>query len=247
MRQRDGAVPNSQLIDFLASRQNAVTRFSFKNEITENLPELPVLPETLLAMELQDNGNSVDLRGFSEAVLGDVGATLLVLRRIGQEYGDCEDRPIRIEDCIADLGIDVCMHLAMQGMRERAANLDNIVEIWGHSTEIARQCDRLAEEFGINPCQAYLAGLLHDIGALPGVLGWGPRDFAGDYTLSALKMAVRWCFPDFLKEYFYEAYLPGKNRNWTAMMAAAHDAASQTWAWCPLNELNVSSLARLSG
>lgn len=239
---------NSHVIDFLAARRSVSARQSFQNDIAENLPDVPVLPETLLAMELQRDGMSVDLRGFSEAVLCDLGATILILRMAGEEHGDAEDRPVRIEDCIADLGADMCMRLAVRGMRE-ASSQDSLIEMWGHSTEIAQHCKRLAEEEGssLSPYQAYLVGLLHDIGALPGILGWGRSDLEGDYALSALKMALRWCFPDFLKAYFYEAYLPGKNCNWTAIVAAAHDAAHPTWAWCPLNELNVKSPTRVHG
>jgi hypothetical protein len=241
-------VPNSRLIDFLAAKWSVVSPRSFGSEVNDNLPHVPVLPETLLVMDLQRDAESVDLRGFSEAVLSDVGATILILRLIGKEYGDSDGRPERIEDCIADLGIEACMSSATDGMRTETAEYDNIIEMWGHSTEIAKHCQRLADvKYGFNPSQAYLAGLLHDIGALPRVLGWERGDVAGDYSLSALKMAMRWSFPDFLKDYFYEAYLPGKNREWTAMMAAAHDAANQTWAWCPLNELNCETPVRMRG
>ena len=233
-------MPNSRVIDFISARRSPVSRLSFQSKIAASFPHVPVLPETLLVMDLQRDAESVDLGGFSEAVLSDVGATILILRMIGEEYGDSDDRPGRIEDCIADIGIEACMGSAMHGMRTATAHNEDIVEMWGHSTEIAKHCHRLADEkYGFNPSQAYLAGLLHDIGALPGVLGWDCRYLAGDYALSALKMAVHWSFPGFLKDYFYEAYLPGKNREWTAMMAAAHAAASRTWAWCPLNELNV--------
>lgn len=241
-------MPSSRVIDFLAAKWSAASPRSFQCVVADNLPQVPVLPETLLVMDLQRDTESVDLRGFSEAVLSDLGATILILRLIGEEYGDSDGRPERIEDCISDLGIEACMRSAMEGMRTETAAYDDIIEMWGHSTEIAKHCHRLAdEEYGINPAQAYLAGLLHDIGALPGVLGWGRKDIAGDYALSALKMAVRWSFPVFLKDYFYEAYLPGKNREWTAMMSAAHDAANRTWAWCPLNDLNVQGPIRMRG
>jgi len=245
---RGGAVPNSRVIDFFAARRSVASRSSFQSEIADNLPQVPVLPETLLVMDLQRDAESVDLNGFCEAVLSDVGATILILRLIGLEYGDSDDRPGRIEDCIADIGIEACMRSAMHGVRTETGDYDDIIEMWGHSTEIAKHCQRLADEkYGFNPSEAYLVGLLHDIGALPGVLGWGRSDLAGDYALSALKMAVRWSFPDFLKGYFYEAYMPGKNCEWTAMIAAAHDAANRTWAWCPLNELNVKAPVRVRG
>jgi len=237
-------VPSSRVIDFLAAGRSVASRSAFHEE-NNHLPDVPVLPETLLVMELHHSENSVDLRGFSEAVLGDVGATIRILRMIGQESGGSDHQPERIEDCVADLGAEACMRIAMQGMLSGAEHHDEIVEVWGHSTEIARHCRQLAEEkYGFNPSQAYLAGLLHDIGALPGILGWGQSDLSGDYALSALKLAMRWCFPGFLKSYFYEAYLPGENPQWTAMMTEAHLAADRTWAWCPLNELCLRTSAR---
>jgi hypothetical protein len=241
-------VPNFRMIDFLAARRSAVAHSPLQSEITDDLPDVPVLPETLLAMELERIAEPVDLRRFNDAVLGDLGATIQILRLIAKEHGDSNDRPARFEDCIADLGIEECVSAVANGMLAGGADHGEIVEVWGHSTEIARQCYRLAEErFGFNPSQAYLAGLLHDIGALPSILGWGRSDLTGDYALCALKMAVLWGFPDFLKDYFYEAYLPGNNREWTAMMTSAHETASETWAWCPLNELMIRTPARMRG
>jgi HD-like signal output (HDOD) protein len=240
-------VPNSHIIDFLSARRSAAPRPLIQSA-GEILPDVPVLPETLLVMELQSSAESIDLTGFTEAVLSDVGATIRILCLAGEEYGDSEDRPLRIEDCIADLGVEACMRAALHGMRTGSEDHDDIIEMWGHSTEIARQCQILADtRFEINPSQAYLVGLLHDIGALPFVLGWNRDDLTGDYALSALKMAARWSFPAFLTDYFYEAYLPGKNRDWTDMIEAAHHAASRTWAWCPLNETTVQKHAHVGG
>ena len=50
----------------------------------DDLPGVPALAATLLKMELELHESSTDLRGFSEAVLGDVGATIQILRLAGR-------------------------------------------------------------------------------------------------------------------------------------------------------------------
>jgi HD-like signal output (HDOD) protein len=225
----DGTVLNTSVFEFPADR----SVFAFQLGLVDDLPGVPALPETLLAMEFQLQEFSVDLRAVSEIVLGDLGATIQVLRLAGREYGDSEGRPVRIEDCISDLGLKACLRAAAAGTMEWGNRQRAVVEMWEHSREIAHTCRLIAEETPgfINPHQAYMAGLLHGIGALPALLGW-ERSAASSYRpFSAVELAERWAFPPFLKEFFQTVHKPGWNSQWSKMLSMAHRFA-ETSACC---------------
>jgi HD-like signal output (HDOD) protein len=242
-------VLNTSVFEFPTGRSVIPDRQFFLDEFIDDLPAVPAMPETLLAMELQFNGCAADLRGVTEAVLGDLGATIQVLRLAGREYGAAEGRPVRIEDCISDLGLHACLDAAasatlVRGVRQRA-----VVEMWEHSKEIAQYCRLLVEETpgAINPHEAYLAGLLHSIGALPAVLGWERTGLASDRALAALRLAERWNLPACLKDFFCEVYLPGYSSRWSEMMTAAHDLAAESWARCPLCDAAIARVRACKG
>ena len=227
----DGTVLNTSVFEFPASR----SALAFQLGHVDDLPGVPALPETLLAMEFQLQEFSIDLCAISGIVLGDLGATIQILRLAGREYGDAEGRPVRIEDCICDLGPKACLRAAaggtmVNGIRQRA-----VLQMWEHSREIAHICKLIAEETPgfINPHQAYMAGLLHGIGELPAVLGW-ERSAAANYRpFSAVDLAERWSFPAFLKEFFHAVNKPGWNSQWSKLMSTAHRFATETSTHCP--------------
>ena len=102
------------------------------------LPAVPVLTETLLLLDLQAHQPSVDLNRFTRLILDDVGACLQILRLAGQEYGDAQG-PMRIEDCISDLGIDRCLEAMSAQVSARDPRFDEILELLRVSTSV--HCD----------------------------------------------------------------------------------------------------------
>jgi hypothetical protein len=231
-------VLNASVYEFPSGRSVLSEHQPYRCDLVDDLPDVPALPETLLAMELQLREGSVDLGGITEIVLGDLGATIQILRLAGREYETAEWRPARIEDCISDLGLEACLCAAAGAAPVKSARHRSVVEIWTHAREIAHCARLLAEEMpgSINPNHAYIAGLVHVLGGLPEVLGWGRRDLAGDPALCALKMAERWAFPGFLKDFFCETSMPGYGSHWSELMSAAHDLAMDSSAQCPLCE-----------
>jgi hypothetical protein len=237
-------VLNTSVLEFPAGNIILDEYRCFPPEITDSLPDVPALPETLLTMEFQLQENSVDLRGFTEVVLGDLGATLQIFRLAGQEYGSAEDCPMRIEDCISDLGLTACLNAAASGTLVRGAQQRANFEIWTHSREIAKHCKFLAEEMpgSINPDQAYIVGLLHAIGTLPDVLGWHWDDAPENQALSALKLAELWHLPRYVKDFFKENLMHGRNPRWSEFLAAAHQLAKVSWARCPVAPVTARSV-----
>ena len=235
---------NTSVLEFPAGNFSDPRR-CFPCEITDELPDVPALPETLLTMEFQLQENSVDLRRFTEVVLADLGATVQILRLAGQEYRFAEDCPVRIEDCIADLGLRACFHAAAGGTLGRGSRSRADFEFWTHSREIARRCRLLAEEVpgSFNPDRAYLGGLLHALGALPDVLGWEWDGRTDNGALSALKLAEQWRFPQGLRDFYCDLLIPGQSSLWSKFLVTAHQETRTSWARCPLDPATKRSFA----
>jgi hypothetical protein len=237
----DGTVLTPSVYEFPTSRSVLSEPQPFLLEFAEELPDIPAMPETVLAMELQLQERSVDLSEISEVLLEDVGATLRILCLAGREYGDSEDRPARIEDCISALGLRACLRAAaggapLKGIRHRA-----LVEFRSHSREIARLCRLLAEEMPefAAPHEAYLIGLLHDIGVLPAILGWERSDLPANRSLAALRMAKQWALPSFLTDFFCKASMPGCDAHSSQIVSAVHRLAAGSLACFSLSRAAV--------
>jgi HD-like signal output (HDOD) protein len=199
--------------------------------LSQNLPGIPVLSETLLVLDLLLQQPSADLTEIARVVLADVGATIEVLRLAGREYGVAEGRPARIEDCISALGLKPCFE-AMSQKTARDASNPAMAEFWIHSREVA-VCSRLvAEEMvDVNPDEAYLVGLLHGIGLLPALLGW--RDaVAANGALAGLLLAKKWALPNCVLDFFTETHTTGYPTRWSDIVRKAHHRANRSAVHC---------------
>lgn len=171
------------------------------------LPDVPVLPGTLLLMDLGAQENPVDLHEMTRVVLSDPGATIQILRMVGRERSFGEERPSRIEDCISVLGVQACIEAVFRRTASRAIDKTEIMKAWSHAREIAEACRLMAEEAPerVGPNEAYLTGLLHELGSLPTILGWEPAfAVSSDPVLSGLNMAEEWFLPQCVVDYFSE-------------------------------------------
>jgi HDOD domain len=206
------------------------------HQSADNLPDVPVLPETLLAMELQLRHSPVDLGEFSQVVLHDVGATLQILRLACREYDAAENHLLRIEDCICDFGPAACFQAVAKGSVVRSHQRRAVAAIWTHAREIADNAKHLAEEISsaITPDQAYIAGLLHSMGSLPAALAWRWSEASHDTVHTGWKLAERWAFPGYLRDFFCEMIMPGYCPQWSEIMAAAHRDAGSPAQHCAL-------------
>jgi hypothetical protein len=221
-----------------AGRDSATKLQPWQVKLAYDLQDVPILPETLLRLELEVQQSCVDLRAMSQLVLNDLGATLQILRLAGHEYGNAEDRPTRIEDCIADLGLYACMEAVAARALARDSRPQAIRETWAHSREIAHHAKLVAEEMpDVNPDEAYLVGLLHGIGSLPAILGWqGGEGENADAGLAGLEMAKKWSLPRVVVEFFSEIHLAGCVSRWPEIVRSAHQRASKSPIDCPFDE-----------
>jgi len=200
-------------------------------------PAIPIMQETLLLLDLVVQEPCVDLREMSQLVLDDLGATLQILRLAGREYGNSHDRPLRVEDCISDLGVSACMQAISEERAARHGRQRLIADMWAHAREIAQYSREVADELpDVNSDQAYLVGLLHLIGSLPSVLGWnGNRKDRDGEAFNGLQMAKQWSLPHFVQQFFSEIQSPGCNSEWLEVLRMAHQRATRSSFKCPFD------------
>jgi len=137
--------------------------------------DVPALVGTLVELELMLlNARAIDLEAVSAIVRSDVGLTLQVLRfSRSDNRGDAQ--PWRISDCVIQLG-DKLLGVARPMSRPSnyaARRYEDMLAFWKHSKLVATVAEFIAKtlpELDVDPEQAYIAGLLHIIDALPCVL-----------------------------------------------------------------------------
>jgi hypothetical protein len=229
----------SKVFEIRVARNGSSAGQRSQFDLVRDLPDVPVLSETLLLMELMVRERTVCLREISQLVLSDLGAALQILRMAGREDSAIEALPTRIEDCISGLGLQACLEAMSQRTIRRSSRHPEIVEAWMHARAVAENCRILAPEtsLSINPEDAYLVGLFHAIGALPPVLGWArTTHITGDPDVVGLRMAQAWSLPRCVSEYFAPLRpISGANR-WREIVQRAHEEANAAHAECPLNE-----------
>jgi len=221
------------------SSYNPIAEFQpWQFDYSDDLPALPVLPETLLLLELEAQEHSIDLRRVTELVLSDLGATLQILRLAGREHACVEFRPSRIEDCIVDLGLDVCMQALSANTVSRHAGQDAVAETWAHCREIAMYSRQIAEESeDVDPDEAYLTGLLHAIGLLPAVLGWAAsKHGVSDFSLAGFKLAKKWSLAPFVVKFLGEVNEERCTTPLPEIVREAHQRADRSTMQCPLDQ-----------
>jgi len=197
-----------------------------------DLPDIPVMPDTLLLLDLMVQETCVDLHRMSQLVLADIGATLQILRLAGRHYGMAEERPVRISDCISDLGLRGCLKVVSAQTISRHGRQNELAAFWDHSREVAEHAKHVAQDMmEIDPEEAYLAGLLHGIGFLPGLLQWKDSGVS-DPALAGVRLARRWALPSCIAELCNEMQLPGYANGWSGIVRKAHLRAERAAGHC---------------
>ena len=193
--------------------------------VMDPFPRIPAMAATMLQLELLLQDAPVDLKAVADVVLSDAGATLQILRMIGEEFPDDTDRPTRIEDCIASLDAEAWYEvIRQQGVMpdERLlAEWHGCRRVGEYARELARHCD------GISPDEAYVVGLLHRLGEFPHLLGWSQAasNAAEHYALGAM-LAVFWQLPGFLVQAIQEQQTPTAPGRWTQPLDMARQLAN---------------------
>lgn len=238
---------NTSVFEFPMGREGTAEQQGLQPRVVDDLPDIPVMPETLLLMELSMHEFSVDLRDMSQLVLSDPGASLQILRLAARECAAGEECPERIEDCISSLGLEACLHAAARRPVASDIRQGAIFETWAHAREIAQIMRTLADagHGGVRPEEASMIGLFHTLGLLPEMLGWERKEFGGrDWAGVGLKLAQRWLLPPCVADFFMEMQQPQRSMRWAGLMRNAHQMARRSPIGCPMFEAAGPQLCR---
>ncbi len=188
------------------------------------LPRFPSMIATRLQLELLLQDSSVDLTAVSQVILADAGATLEVLRMVGEEYANVEDRPTRIEDCIVSLSTQqwfgaVCASGVLHS--------GPLVSEWHQCRRIAECARELAQHFeGISPDEAYLVGLLYRLGRFPRLMGWNAgAESIGENRALGRMLADFWHLPGYLLNAINELQEQSTTSRWSDLLQTATELA----------------------
>jgi HDOD domain len=165
-------------------------------------PPVPVPPVTRLQIDLLLNRSVLDLQAIVDVILADVGAALQVLRISAPIRTIADRRTGHIETCV--------LHLGRTGLRRALSVLppsgfegpnETTKSFWLRSQIAAELARMLAKgRADISPNDAALAGLLHEIGRLPQLLGWRVPGIDLSNTIAVgSALAEEWRLPFFEK------------------------------------------------
>lgn len=193
----------------------------------------PVLPSTLLCLQMLLTQPCLDLRAATNLLRRDPGAVLRLYALVAEECPDCADRPERLEDCIASVGISElarALQTGSEGAAEDAAHRHHaqLMHFAQHALAIAEYAEMVAASLALCEDRAYLVGLLHALGGLPARLELGTQQDGG---LDAVAVARHWTqshsVPSGLCHAIDEVHRELPDSVWVAMVRAAHDLARQ--------------------
>ena len=133
---------------------------------------LPTLPAYVFELNSLLAATPVNLKRVGEVIRTDPSLTAQVLRLCNSAFMGFRDRVTKIEHAIMLVGTERLRTMVLtcslvEYVGHRVASED-IQSFWQHCFLTAALSERLARGIAYpQPEQAYLAGLLHDIGALP--------------------------------------------------------------------------------
>jgi len=137
-----------------------------------------VKPEVLLFFEMLLSAQVIDLRTITQVIRTDVGLTVQLLRLAAEESKGGASAVVDIEDLVVLLGIDRLKSVldrvtVLSGHPRGEAGLNTYGRFCMHARLTALIAEELAAETAtVRQEDAYLAGLLRHVGAIPFVLGW---------------------------------------------------------------------------
>ncbi|HHL32754.1 MAG TPA: HDOD domain-containing protein [Desulfobulbaceae bacterium] len=150
---------------------------------------LPVIPQLLVQLIDLCHQPEIDLQAVGKLIKKDAALAVKVLQLCNSAFIGARSAFMNVEQAVIYLGADTVKNLAIsvsvqQVFRRVETNgLLNMDRFWYHSYQNAILARRIAEAVAYpNPSEAYLAGLLHDLGKL---LLW--IAFPGKYVPLLLK------------------------------------------------------------
>lgn len=134
---------------------------------------LPALPQVLLKLIEACNDENCTPQRLSQITFKDPSISTKVLQLVNSAHSGLRKKITTLEQAIVYLGADSVKNIAISSSvlqvfaKTRGNGTFNLSSFWWHSLLCASLARALAEETGyLAPEEAFLAGLLHDIGKL---------------------------------------------------------------------------------
>jgi signal transduction histidine kinase/HD-like signal output (HDOD) protein len=145
--------------------------------------KLPQLPQVVIKLIEACNNDETDIRDLSRIISTDPGLTSRLMEVIGSAYLNMPKTPDTIESAVVYLGMDTIKNIAISASAMQVFKLSSlspkfdIATFWNHSYKCAVIAKKISMELKLSqPDEAFLAGLLHEIGKL--MLA---QNFPGEY------------------------------------------------------------------
>jgi len=147
----------------------------YQEQITTiiDISKLPSLPQTLIELIDLCNTKDRDLRKIGKLVARDASISARILQLANSAFIGARNTFTDIEQAVIYLGVDTVRNLAISvSVHETFSNVNktsilNIASFWYHSFFTAVLAKKFASAVKYSdPAEAYLTGLLHDVGKL---------------------------------------------------------------------------------
>ena len=144
------------------------------DDLNNNRLVLPTLPEVALKVRDAVNDENASITDIAKVVSSDAAITARLLQFANSPLMRASQPIDNLDAAVSRLGMklvkDTVTSMAMEQMFQATNDVTDrkLREIWEHSSQVAAISHALASQFTkLKPEQAMLAGLVHDIGALP--------------------------------------------------------------------------------
>lgn len=140
------------------------------SDVAGKLRELPALPAIVLELLVSFDDPDVDVARLADTIARDQALSARTLRVANSPLYRLASKVKTINQAIMVLGFDTVRTLVAAGaivdaLPGNGGQLD-LAQFWRHSMATAVCARNVARRTRVNPEQAFLAGLLHDIGRL---------------------------------------------------------------------------------
>jgi len=165
-------------------------------------PAPPVTAQVFLVFQMLLSNRIADLRAIAETIRTDIGLTVQLLRLAAEEMPQDPHNLIDIEELVVSLGMTKLKRILegtdiLSKHPKGIAGLRTFERFCSHARLTALIAEELASETAtVRQEDAYVAGLLRHLGALPFILGWNVPDLEeSDTGETGYRLAKIWRLP----------------------------------------------------
>lgn len=147
---------------------------SFESDLKANTLELPSFPDVAIKIKALIDCDDVTAQEVGDAISSDPAITVKLLKTCNSALYPSVNDISSCQEAVVRLGFETTKQLVNIFAMKELFKTDNrqlqvrMRDLWSHSREVATIAYVLAEHTpGMNPEEAMLAGLVHDIGTIP--------------------------------------------------------------------------------